>query len=472
MVHIAPFVGAAVFLSGLVSGAPSSQYGSSASSYGSSDSGSSYGSSGYGQSSDSQSSNSYGSSSNYGSSNSGYGSSGSSESSYGSGYGSSSSDSSYGSSNSGYGSGSSYGSGSNYGSSDSSSLDNSYDTTSTAYVSYETSSVLDESTSTSTAYVSSYTSPSYGSGSSNWGGSGYNDCVQQCIASFGAPAATYQATATSGSYGSSGTGATITVIVAPTQGVLRFVPFAVNASVGDTIEFHWGANNHTVTKSSELTPCNKSAEPLFASGEHNKDFVFTQVVNDTSPTFFYCGTPTHCQKGMFGIINPPNALDAPTSFSGSIQSMASNNSDISAYVAYSNSVVSQNSSSVAQTWGGSIDLAGLPDWAHSFAAENILFTRNLIAMNSDIVGADGSIDLSSVATTPLMLPNDISAALNAASAPSSTSSAVSSETSSAVSDASGAAAAATSAVSNGASSLASPRILVGLMVIIATFFAL
>jgi len=459
MVHIAPFVGAAVFLSGLVSGAPSPQYGSSASSYGSSDSGSSYGSSGYGQSSNSQSSNSYGSSSNYGSSNSGYGSSGSSESSYGSGYGSGSSDSSY-------------GSGSNYGSSDSSSLDNSYDTTSTAYVSYETSSMMDDSTSTSTAYVSSYTSPSYGSGSSNWGGSGYNDCVQQCIASFGAPAATYQATATSGSYGSSGTGATITVIVAPTQGVLRFVPFAVNASVGDTIEFHWGANNHTVTKSSELTPCNKSSEPLFASGEHNKDFVFTQVVNDTSPTFFYCGTPTHCQKGMFGIINPPSALDAPTSFSGSIQSMASNNSDISAYVAYSNSVMSQNSSSVAQTWGGSIDLAGLPDWAHSFAAENILFTRNLIAMNNDIVGADGSIDLSSVATTPLMLPNDISAALNAASAPSSTSSAATSETSAAASDPSSAAAAVSPAPSNGASSLASPRILVGLVVVIATFFAL
>ena len=58
--------------------------------------------------------------------------------------------------------------------------------------------------------------------------------------------------------GSSGSGATHTVIVAPTQGVLRYIPFALNASVGDTIEFIWGANEHTVTKSSELTPSSLS----------------------------------------------------------------------------------------------------------------------------------------------------------------------------------------------------------------------
>lgn len=40
-----------------------------------------------------------------------------------------------------------------------------------------TSSAL--ATSTSSSYGSMYTSPSYGSGSSNWGSSGYNDCVQR-----------------------------------------------------------------------------------------------------------------------------------------------------------------------------------------------------------------------------------------------------------------------------------------------------
>jgi len=50
------------------------------------------------------------------------------------------------------------------------------------------------------------------------------------------------------------------VIVAPTQGVLRYVPFAINASVGDTVMFMWGANNHTVTKGSQLGICNKTSE--------------------------------------------------------------------------------------------------------------------------------------------------------------------------------------------------------------------
>jgi plastocyanin len=97
--------------------------------------------------------------------------------------------------------------------------------------------------------------------------------------------------------GSSGSGATITVIVAPTQGVLRYIPFAVNASVGDTIKFMWGANNHTVTKSSELTPCNKTADALFASGTHNKDFVckFWQCDIQQDLISLVCYSHTGCE---------------------------------------------------------------------------------------------------------------------------------------------------------------------------------
>jgi plastocyanin len=73
--------------------------------------------------------------------------------------------------------------------------------------------------------------------------------------------------------GSSDSSKTHTVVVAPTQGVLRYVPFALNASVGDTVKFIWGANNHTVTKSSELSLCNKTSDQPFASGEQNKTFV-------------------------------------------------------------------------------------------------------------------------------------------------------------------------------------------------------
>ena len=150
------------------------------------------------------------------------------------------------------------------------------------------------------------------------------------MASFGNPMATYTPpTSTqdsgSGSYsGSTGSGATHTIIVAPTQGVLRYVPFATNASVGDTIKFMWNANMHTVTHSSELEVCNKTDQDPFTSGVQNKSFTFTQVVNDTNPLFFYCGVPTHCQKGMFGIVNAPNANNASTSVAGMMASMAMN----------------------------------------------------------------------------------------------------------------------------------------------------
>lgn len=95
----------------------------------------------------------------------------------------------------------------------------------------------------------------------------------ECVAQFGSPSSMYMPPSMTSAMGSSGKGATHTVWVAPTQGVLRYVPFAVNASVGDTVKFIWGANNHTVTKSSELNLCNKTGDQPFASGEQNKTFV-------------------------------------------------------------------------------------------------------------------------------------------------------------------------------------------------------
>ncbi|KAJ4488001.1 hypothetical protein J3R30DRAFT_3432688 [Lentinula aciculospora] len=324
-------------------------------------------------------------------------------------------------------------------------------------------------TSVSTSAAMSYSTPSYGSGSSSWGSSGYDSCVQQCIASFGTPA-TYAPTATSGSSGSTGTGSTITVIVAPTQGVLRYVPFAVNASVGDTIQFMWGANNHTVTKSSELTPCNKTADAPFASGEQNESFVFTQVVNDTSTTFFYCGTPTHCEKGMFGIINPPSALDAPTSVAGMMSSVVSNDTsgNLATYQAYT---ANQTSGSAGANWGANIDMSNMPSWAYDAVVENVMFTRNVLAMNPDIMNADGSVNLASIGSTPMMVPPDVGSALNAADSPSS-SGAASTASSSATAASSTSSPVGAASNSNGAMTVASSKVLVGAVVLVATFFAL
>lgn len=332
----------------------------------------------------------------------------------------------------------------------------------------DSSTMMVESTSTMMTESALATSTMYGSGSSSWSDSGYDGCVQQCIASFGS-AYTYTPPPPSAtSVGSdSGNGVTHTVIVAPTQGVLRYVPFAVNASVGDTVLFQWGANNHTVTKSSELTPCNKTSDAPFATGEQNMPFSFTQVVNDTNPTFFYCGTPGHCEAGMFGIINPPSVFNAPTSVSGMMSSVIANDStgDISTYASYTNN---QTSGSMAANWGANIDMSSMPSWAQSAVVENVLFTRNVLAMNPDVMNADGSVAISS---NPLMFPPDVGSALAAAS--SSTSSSGSSPASgSSSSSGSAASSSPTSGKTNGAISVTSHKALVGAMVLVATYFAL
>lgn len=71
-------------------------------------------------------------------------------------------------------------------------------------------------------------------------------------------------------------------------------------------------------------------------------FTVQQTVNDTNSTYFYCGTPGHCPKGMFGIMyvtqlarssctnqcfisNPPNAaMGSNTSLANMMPAMAAN----------------------------------------------------------------------------------------------------------------------------------------------------
>ncbi|KAN0112111.1 hypothetical protein V8E52_007851 [Russula decolorans] len=363
---------------------------------------------------------------------------------------------SMGSGSSGYGD--SYGSGSS--------------ASSSAAASYSTMS------SGSSSYGSGSSSSSYGSGSSSWNKGSYDSCVQQCVAQYGNPSSMYMPpSSTSSSSGSSGSGKTHTVIVAPTQGVLRYVPFAVNASVGDTVKFIWGANNHTVTKSSELALCNKTSDQPFASGEQNKTFVFTQVVNDTNPTFFYCGTPTHCEKGMFGIINPPNAYMQSTSVGMMMSSLAGQYPSTQAAMSYTSNATSN--SSAAASWGMNMDMSGMPSWSQQYTAENVLFTQAFVAMNPETLSSDGSIDLSQLASTPLMVPTDVAASMSSNNADNSTGSYGSPASSSAASGSSGSSSPSASAVggsskssSNGAGALSSPRVAVALIAVAAAFFAL
>jgi len=406
-----------------------------------------------------------------------YGSSGGGGSSGGS-YGGSSGGSYGGSSGGSYGgsSGGSYGgsSGGSYGGSggDMSSMASQPMYTSSPMM--DKSSMMKDSSSTkmmdatSTAMATSaYSTPSYGSGNSNWGGSGYDSCVQQCMASYGSMGS-YMPTATA-TMGSSGTGATHTVIVAPTQGVLRYVPFAVNASVGDTVMFMWGANNHTVTKSSQLQLCNKTSDAPFASGEQNKDFMFSQVVNDTNPTFFYCGTPGHCEKGMFGIINPPTASSPSASVGSMMPAMMQNNSDMAAMGSYTNMQTMNNS--MAANWGSAMDMSQMPSWAQPYMAQNVMYTRSFLAANPEVMGSDGTVNLGKAGSNPYMIPMDVTqSGNNAASASSSASSTATSSTS--APSGSGTAKPAGAVKSNGAKSLGSSGALVGVVAVLGAFLAL
>ncbi|KIY62096.1 hypothetical protein CYLTODRAFT_427166 [Cylindrobasidium torrendii FP15055 ss-10] len=277
---------------------------------------------------------------------------------------------------------------------------------------------------TSEAAKTTESAMQHGSGSTTWG---YDGCVESCKSTWAMSSATTWSEAAKSTESAMGTmppptattshagnstaasGTTHTVVVAPSQGVLRYVPFSVNASVGDTVLFMWGANNHTVTKGSQLEPCNKTSDALFASGTHDKDFTFTQVVNSTEPTFFYCATTGHCQKGMFGIINPPNALGtASTSVAAMMSSMSQTDKDVEAYAAYTDT---QTAGTAAANWGTNMDMAGMPDWAMAPALENVMYTRNFLAANPELMKEDGSIDMSSMATTPLMVPPDMKVAL-------------------------------------------------------------
>ncbi|PIL33101.1 hypothetical protein GSI_04550 [Ganoderma sinense ZZ0214-1] len=162
-----------------------------------------------------------------------------------------------------------------------------------------------------------------------------------------------------------------TVIIALTQGgVFRFVPFAVNASVGDAVTFLWNAKDHTVTKVSALEICSKASDASFAAVERNAPFMFTQVVNDTDPMFFYSGTPSNCEKGI-----PPG-----------MRSAVSNSSDMAAMAAYANTQTSGNHKAASANWGQNIDLAPLPDWSHAL----VMYTRSFLRANPGTLKVDGS----------------------------------------------------------------------------------
>jgi hypothetical protein len=134
--------------------------------------------------------------------------------------------------------------------------------------------------------------------------------------------------------------------------------------------------------------------------------------------------------------------------------------------AYASQATSNNSA--AASWGGSIDMSQMPPWAQQYVAENVMYTRTFLAANPETVNQDGDVNLGAAGSTPLMIPQDITAAFSDDSSATSTAA----EPLSTDTSASSTAAAYPSASANGASSITSPRVLIAAMAVVATYFSL
>jgi len=156
----------------------------------------------------------------------------------------------------------------------------------------------------------------------------------------------------------------------------------MNVPTGQTVTFEWLHGPHTVTQSSAELICNKSlaADSFGTTGPQNASFTFDVTVKDDSqPLFFYCGIIGHCEKGMFGILNPTQANSSDNSMETYISSMASKDSSMAQMVSETSSICEGNSE--AMSWGSTMDVSMFPEWAKSMAAQNVLQTRQFIAQS-------------------------------------------------------------------------------------------
>jgi hypothetical protein len=144
-----------------------------------------------------------------------------------------------------------------------------------------------------------------------------------------------------------------------------------------------------------------------------------------------------------------------------------NNTDIATMSSYTTKATAGNAA--AARWGGNMDVSALPEWSHPLIAENTMYMRTFLAANPDTLKEDGSVDLGNADKTPLMVPADISVAINNAGYGDAPAAAASP----AIASSSGAApsASAQAQTPNGAMT-SSPSIALGLVTALAAFFLL
>ncbi|MCJ1284902.1 hypothetical protein MMC26_004239 [Xylographa opegraphella] len=95
---------------------------------------------------------------------------------------------------------------------------------------------------------------------------------------------------------------------------LVFTPNSVTAAVGSLVQFQFHPMNHSVVQSTFANPCipinniMPSVKGIFSGFQPTTGLttpMFTILINDTQPIWYYCSQGMHCQNGMVGVINPP-----------------------------------------------------------------------------------------------------------------------------------------------------------------------
>ncbi|MCJ1437491.1 hypothetical protein MMC27_006878 [Xylographa pallens] len=107
----------------------------------------------------------------------------------------------------------------------------------------------------------------------------------------------------------------IQVSTANNTGALVFTPNSVTAAVGSLVQFQFHPMNHSVVQSTFANPCipinniMPSVKGIFSGFQATTGVttpIFTILINDTQPIWYYCSQGMHCQNGMVGVINPPS----------------------------------------------------------------------------------------------------------------------------------------------------------------------
>ena len=99
------------------------------------------------------------------------------------------------------------------------------------------------------------------------------------------------------------------VAVGPSGNKIRFVPDILNISVGDTVRWTWGSDDHSVTSGAPCTVdgqfCSPDNTNCDAGVLSNTGFVYEHTFAQAGTYSYFCAL--HCFAGMTGVINvrPP-----------------------------------------------------------------------------------------------------------------------------------------------------------------------